>query len=94
MLGTALGSAINLFDLDAVVLGGCFGPLAPWLVDEVGDALRDHLLSADLSPCEVRTSTFGEDAALRGAAALTLREVLAAPRTVSDRRNHVSEAVA
>jgi predicted NBD/HSP70 family sugar kinase len=94
MLGTALGSAINLFDLDAVVLGGCFGPLAPWLVDDVGEALRDHLLLADLSPCEVRTSTFGEDAALRGAAALTLREVLAAPRTVSDRRKQAAEAVA
>lgn len=92
-LGTALGSAINLFDLDAVVLGGCFGPLAPWLVDDVAEALREHLLSAELSPCEVRTSTFGEDAALRGAAALTLREVLAAPRIVAERRTRVPAGV-
>lgn len=92
-LGTALGSAINLFDLDAVVLGGCFGPLAPWLVDDVGEALREHLLSSELSPCEVRTSTFGEDAALRGAAAVTLREVLAAPRLVAERRTRVPAGI-
>lgn len=92
-LGTALGSTINLFDLDAVVLGGCFGPLAPWLVDEVGSALQEHLLSAELSPCEVLTSPFGEDAALRGAAALTLRQVLAAPWTVAERNTSVPAAV-
>ena len=38
-LGSALASAVNLFDVEAVVLGGCFGPLAPWLFDGVRDAL-------------------------------------------------------
>ncbi len=30
-LGLGLASAVNMFDVDVVVLGGCFGPLAPWL---------------------------------------------------------------
>ena len=29
-------AAVNMFDVDVVVLGGCFGPLAPWLADDVG----------------------------------------------------------
>ena len=85
VLGTALASTINLFDLDGIVLGGAFGPLAPWLVDEVRAALAEHLLSAAWSTCELRTSTFGEDAAVRGAAALVLRRVLTAPWEVAER---------
>ena len=38
-LGIGLASAVNLFDVDVVVLGGCFGPLAPWLVDDVRGVL-------------------------------------------------------
>ena len=72
-LGIGLASAVNLLDLDVVVLGGCFGPLAPWLAVEVETALHGRVLSAAWSACEVRASTFGELAAVRGAAALTLR---------------------
>ena len=45
-LGLGLASAVNLFDVDVVVLGGCFGPLAPWLVDDV----RQRLASACSRP--------------------------------------------
>src|SRR4029453_12330883 len=38
-LGVALASTFNVLDLRAVVLGGCFGPLAPWLVDDVRETL-------------------------------------------------------
>jgi predicted NBD/HSP70 family sugar kinase len=82
-LGLALASAVNLFDLEAVVLGGCFDPLAPWLAPGVERALRRHVLAAEWSVCELRPSTIGELAAVRGAAALTLRGVLAAPWSVA-----------
>ena len=39
-LGLGLASAVNMFDVDVVVLGGCFGPLAPWLADDVGEGAR------------------------------------------------------
>jgi predicted NBD/HSP70 family sugar kinase len=84
-LGDALASVVNLFDLDAVVLGGCFGPLSPWLVGAVEEALRRRVLSAEWSTCEVYASALGELAAVRGAAALMLREVIAAPWLVGER---------
>ena len=92
-LGIALASAVNLFDLDAVVLGGCFGPLSPWLVESVRRSLRDRVLSAEWSACEVRASALGELAAVRGAAALILRDVLAAPWSVAERRTALAGAV-
>jgi predicted NBD/HSP70 family sugar kinase len=91
-LGTALASVVNLFDLDAVVLGGCFGPLSPWLADGVRVSLRDRVLAAELSTCEVYASALGELAAVRGAAALILRGVLSAPWSVGERRLAVSGA--
>jgi predicted NBD/HSP70 family sugar kinase len=84
-LGIGLASAVNLLDVDVVVLGGCFGPLAPWLADDVTRFLGERVLSAAWSGCEVRASEFGEGAAVRGAAALTLRGVLAEPWLVSER---------
>jgi len=92
-LGLALASVVNLFDLDVVVLGGCFGPLSPWLSDEIESALRTRVLSAEWSACDLRPSAIGELAAARGAAALTLRELLAAPWTVAARREALQAAV-
>ena len=91
-LGVALASAVNLFDLDAVVLGGCFGPLSPWLIDRVRTALHERVLSAEWSTCEVYASALGELAAVRGAAALILRDVLSAPWSVGERRLALAEA--
>lgn len=85
-LGIGLASAVNLFDVEAIVLGGCFGPLAPWVENEVRAVLDERVLSAAWSGCEVRASTFGAGAAVRGAAALTLRSVLAEPWVVAERR--------
>jgi predicted NBD/HSP70 family sugar kinase len=92
-LGIALASALNLFDLDAVVLGGCFGPLSSWLADEVELALRGRVLAAEWSPCDLRASGIGEVAAVRGAAALVLRGLLAAPWTVGERQTAARAAV-
>jgi len=93
-LGLGLASAVNLLDVDVVVLGGCLGPLAPWLVDDVRVTLGERVLSAAWSGCEVRASDFGEGAAVRGAAALTLRAVLAEPWLVAERPGPRRERVA
>jgi predicted NBD/HSP70 family sugar kinase len=79
VLGLALASAVNVMDLEAIVLGGCLAPLAPWLVGAVVAAVREQVLAAAWSPCDVRVSEFGEGAAVRGAAAITLANVLDAP---------------
>ena len=92
-LGIGLASAVNMFDVDVVVLGGCFGPLAPWLVDDVRAVLEERVLSSAWSGCEVRASEFGEGAAVRGAAALTLMAVLADPWLVTERPGVLREVV-
>jgi predicted NBD/HSP70 family sugar kinase len=81
-LGIALASAFNLLDVRAVVLGGCFGPLAPWLVDGVRETLEERSLSARSGSFLVLPSAFGDVAAVRGAAALPLHRVLDEPWTV------------
>jgi predicted NBD/HSP70 family sugar kinase len=84
-LGIALASASNLFDVDAVVLGGCFGPLSPWLADDVRAGLDEHMLSASWSTCELRASQLGERGSVRGAAIQTLKSIVASPWLVTDR---------
>jgi predicted NBD/HSP70 family sugar kinase len=81
-LGVALASSFNLLDVQAVVLGGCFGPLATWLVDDVRRTLEERSLAARAGSFVVLPSAFGDGAAVRGAAALSLRRVLDAPWTV------------
>jgi predicted NBD/HSP70 family sugar kinase len=78
-LGVGLASTFNVLDLRAVVLGGCFGPLAPWLVDDIRDVLEERSLAARSASFDVLPSAFGDGAAVRGAAALSLRRVLDAP---------------
>jgi predicted NBD/HSP70 family sugar kinase len=92
-LGIGLASAVNLLDVGVVVLGGCFGPLAPWLVDDVRRILGERVLSAAWSGCELRPSEIGEGAPVRGAAALTLRAVLAEPWLVAQRAGPWREKV-
>lgn len=81
-LGQALASTFNVLDLQAVVLGGCFGPLAPWLVDELGETLERRSLAARHGSFAILPSAFGDGAAVRGAAALPLRRLLDAPWSV------------
>jgi predicted NBD/HSP70 family sugar kinase len=87
-LGIALASAFNLLDLRAVVLGGCFGPLAPWLADGVRSTLEERSLAARSGSFAVLPSAFGDGAAVRGAAALSLRRVLDAPWIVTAASRH------
>ncbi len=85
-LGIALASTFNLLDLQAVVLGGCYGPLAPWLTDSVRRTLEERSLAARSGSFVVLPSAFGDGAAVRGAAALSLRDVLDAPWALGEPR--------
>lgn len=84
-LGVALAAAVNLVDPQAVVLGGHFGPLVPWLRPPVQQELTRRVLASARGGCEIRASVLGEDAAARGAAAGVLRDVMADPGAFGDR---------
>lgn len=92
-LGSAVASTVNLLDLEGVVLGGAYAVLAPWLGPAIVASLEEHLLAADWSTCAVRASSLGESAAARGAAAVSLRTVLAAPWVAAGREGPSRAAV-
>jgi predicted NBD/HSP70 family sugar kinase len=78
-LGIAIASAANLLNFQAVVLGGFFGQLSTWLAAPIARELEVHVLASDWAVPRVLPSTLGPEAAVRGAAALSLRRVLADP---------------
>ncbi|MER5886426.1 ROK family transcriptional regulator [Streptomyces sp. NPDC001941] len=80
VLGRVLATAVNLFDPEAVVLGGIYRGLAPWLAPAAGAELAARGVSGLWTPeaGRLRASSSAGDAA-RGAAALVVRDVLADP---------------
>ena len=82
-LGIGIASAANLLNFQAVVLGGFFAGLATWLAAPIAHELDMHVLASDWGVPRLLPSTLGPEAAVRGAAALSLRRVLADPASVA-----------
>ncbi|MCX4965906.1 ROK family protein [Streptomyces sp. NBC_00654] len=80
MLGRVLSGAVNLLDPDAVVLGGIYRGLMPWLSPPADEELTGRVVSGLWSRDggRLRASSVAGDAA-RGAAALVVRDVLTDP---------------
>ena len=72
-LGTGIAGAINLLDVDTVVLGGLYALLAPWLLGPVQEQLSRRVLTAGWAPTQVLVSRLGADGAVRGAATRAVR---------------------
>lgn len=78
-LGVAIAGVINMLDVDTVVLGGAYAPLAPWLVPPATEELHRRVLTARWAPVTLRPSALGGDAAMYGAAGSVIRTVLERP---------------
>jgi predicted NBD/HSP70 family sugar kinase len=78
-LGIGIASAANLLNFQAVVLGGFFAQLATWLAAPIARELETHVLASQWGVPRLLPSTLGPEAAVRGAAALSLRRVLTDP---------------
>ncbi|MGW3959492.1 ROK family transcriptional regulator [Amycolatopsis sp. NPDC005003] len=78
-LGIALTSAVNLLDLDRIVLGGVFTQLYPWLSGPVSEVLAQRLGGLRGTPPVLTASRLGGDAATLGAAGRVIHRVLADP---------------
>ena len=83
-LGIGVASAANLLNLSAIVIGGYFATLAPWLEPALEEELADRVLSAEWDAPVVLTSELGGEAAVRGAAAAALRRVYEDPALVAE----------
>lgn len=78
-LGIAAAAAVNLLNPQALLLGGYFAPVSRWLREPIEAELHRRLLAGDGSGCRVLAASLGGEAAVRGAAALARRTVLADP---------------
>lgn len=74
-LGIALANFVNLVDVETIVLGGIYAPLAPWLTDAVVAQLRSRVLATEWADARVGVAAGGERAAMTGAAVVVLRAV-------------------
>ncbi|KRE72703.1 ROK family transcriptional regulator [Arthrobacter sp. Soil762] len=77
-VGIAAASTARLMNLSAVVLGGHFTQMGPWIAPAVVESLADYAPGV-VSPARVAVSELGQSAALLGAAGIALRSVLASP---------------
>jgi predicted NBD/HSP70 family sugar kinase len=82
-LGIVIASAANLLNFQAVVLGGFFGQLSTWLAAPIARELEVHVLASEWAVPRLLPSTLGPEAAVRGAAAQSLRRVLADPAALA-----------
>jgi predicted NBD/HSP70 family sugar kinase len=78
-LGTALANTVNLIDVDTVVLGGIYAPLAPYLLPEIHRQLMARVLSHPWSPVTVQAAAATDYAALTGGAMTVIGEIVQDP---------------
>ncbi|GAA3054491.1 ROK family transcriptional regulator [Actinocorallia glomerata] len=78
-LGVALSGAVNLLDVDDIVLGGEFGPLADLLRPRIEQELRQRVLAARWSRFRVRETSIRLSPATTGGALRALRAVVDEP---------------
>lgn len=72
MLGAGVASAVNLLDLEAIVLGGGLGTrLGPVYADRIHDAMRPHIFVPERQP-PVLVAELGDVAGAIGAALLSM----------------------
>jgi predicted NBD/HSP70 family sugar kinase len=78
-LGIGLGTLVNLFNPEVVILGGFFRDIAPWVLDGAEATMREMAIAPDAGGCQLDVSTLGFSAAALGAAIYTAERVFADP---------------
>ena len=79
-LGAGIGSAVNLLDLEAVIIGGGLGDkLGEPFVERIRAAMQPHLFR-DEHPPAVHLAALGDLGGATGAALLAARAATSAPR--------------
>jgi len=81
-LGRGAAWLVNVFNPGALVLGGFFAPLAPYLIEAMRAEMAPRILATGLGGCRVVQSALGFTAASRGGAYLALSSVFSDPAGV------------
>ena len=81
ILGICIAAAVSLVNPRRVVLAGTLGTLSPWLLPGARAAVAQRTTVAP-TVVEIVGSQLGDEAAIRGGAALVLHSVLSDPTGV------------
>lgn len=73
-LGVVIGGAINLLNLDRVIIGGGLAAAGDVLFDEIRLYASRHSLPLAFERCEILPDHLGNDAGIMGSAAMVLME--------------------
>ncbi|WP_110051769.1 ROK family transcriptional regulator [Nocardiopsis sp. L17-MgMaSL7] len=71
-LGRGVATLVNVVNPGAVVVGGYFVPMAPWLLPACRAQARDRSFAPEAGGCRVEPSDLGMSAASRGGAAVMI----------------------
>lgn len=85
-LGVAAATVVNLLDIDTVVLGGSYTPLAPWLTEPIRREVTERALAARWVPVTVRPSVLGAQATVVGAGGSVVRAIRDSPALFLEHR--------
>ncbi|MBO0774027.1 MAG: ROK family transcriptional regulator [Actinobacteria bacterium] len=78
-IGAGAANLVNLFDPQAIILGGYFRQIAEWILPPATKSLHAGVLAPGASGCELTTSALGFTAATRGGALRVIDQVLTDP---------------
>jgi predicted NBD/HSP70 family sugar kinase len=84
-LGLGASILVNVFNPLALVLGGYFASLGPYLLGPMMTELRGRVIAPDIGGCRVELSRLGFTAAARGGAHVAFAAVLDDPTVVAVR---------
>lgn len=78
-VGAGAANLVNLFDPQAIILGGYFRQIAQWILPPAAEALLAGVLAPNAGGCELTTSALGFSAATLGGALRVTDQVLTNP---------------
>lgn len=74
ILGDALGTVVNIFAPEVIVLSGALAHNSPEFIMATSEAIRGHIISENLTNLNIVASAFGQDIGAIGAAAYVMQE--------------------
>ncbi|HEU4540521.1 MAG TPA: ROK family protein [Jiangellaceae bacterium] len=85
-LGQAIADAVNLLDIDQVLLGGSYAGIAHLLAPAIQKEVADRVLGAPWAPVVVNAAPVADYAALTGGALAVVRGVVDNPARLIEQR--------
>ncbi len=74
-LAVAIGTFVNIFNPQLVILGGGISNAGAQLLDPLVEKVKDHVLPSMLGTFEIKLSKLGKDAGILGAASIVIERM-------------------